>query len=91
MAVACQEKGLLDWCICDVMWWCCGTLERANRLGMDGGAGGDFGLVIVRVLSRRWFGQSVIWVGDVRVNLWHGHGYEFGFLSLILLRVWWMR
>ena len=25
-----------------------------NRLGTDGGAGGDFGSVVVRVVSRRW-------------------------------------
>ena len=31
-----------------------------NRLGTHGGAGGDFGAVIVRVFkSRRWFGQTV--------------------------------
>ena len=35
---------------------------------MDGGAG--FGSVIVSVVSRRWFGQTVIWVGDVRVVPW---------------------
>ena len=61
VAVGCQEKGLLDWCSCDVIWWSCGRLERANRLGTHGGAGGDFGSVIVRVFKgRRWFGQTVI-------------------------------
>ena len=41
---------------------------RTNRLCTDGGDGGNFGSVIVRVVnSRRWFGQTVIWVGDVRV------------------------
>ena len=46
-------KGLLDWCSSDVIYWSCGRLERANGLGTHGGAGGDFGSVIVRVKSRR--------------------------------------
>ena len=50
--------------------WSCGSLGRANRLGTDGGAGGDFRSVIVRAVSRRWFEQTVIWVGDVRVVQW---------------------
>ena len=63
MAVACQEKGLLDWCSCDVIWWSCGRLERANRLGTHGGACGDFGLVIVRVFkSRRWLYRREMFV-----------------------------
>ena len=49
-AVACQEKGLLDWGVCDVIGGSCGRLERANRLVK---AGGDFGSVIVRVVSRQ--------------------------------------
>ena len=59
-------------CICDVIGWSCGRLMRENRLGTDGGAVCDFGSVIVRVVSRRWFGQatSIIWVGDVRVAPW---------------------
>ena len=50
----------------------CGRLGGggANRLGTDGGAGGDFGSMIVRAVSRRWFEQTVIWVGDVRVVQW---------------------
>ena len=28
-AVACQEKGLLAWCICGVIGWSCGRLGRA--------------------------------------------------------------
>ena len=53
---------MLDWCSCNVIWWSCGRLERASRLGTHGGAGGDFGSVIVRAFlkSRRWFGQTVI-------------------------------
>ena len=43
-----------------------GRFGRTNRL-TDGGAGGCFGSVIVRVVSRRWIGQTVVWVGDVRV------------------------
>ena len=43
---------------CDVIGWSCGRLERANWLGTHGGAGGDFGSVVVRVFnSRIWFGQ----------------------------------
>ena len=40
-------------------------MVRANRLGTDGGAVCNFGSVIVRVVSRRWFGQAIIWVGDI--------------------------
>ena len=47
-AVACQEKGLLDWCICDVIGWSYGWLGTANVLVT---AGSDFGSVIVRVIS----------------------------------------
>ena len=59
------KKGLLDWCICNVIGWSCGRLART-----DSGADGDFGSVIVRIVSRRWFGQIVIWLGDVRVVPW---------------------
>ena len=52
---------------CDVIRWSCGKFGRTNRLGTDGGAGGCSGSVIVRVVSRRWIGQTVVWVGDVRV------------------------
>ena len=31
-AVACQEKGLLDWCICDVIGWSRERLGRSSRL-----------------------------------------------------------
>ena len=44
---ACQEKGLHDWCICDVIGWSCGRLERAKRRVTTGG---DYGSVIVRVV-----------------------------------------
>ena len=27
LAVACQEKGALDWCSCDEIWWSCGRLD----------------------------------------------------------------
>ena len=37
-----------------------------NRLGTDGGPDS----VIGRVVSRRWFRQTVIWVGDVHVVPW---------------------
>ena len=45
---------------CFVVGW--GT----NRLDTDGGAGGGFRSVIVGVVIRRWIGQTVIGVGDVR-------------------------
>ena len=45
-----QEKGLLDWRISDVNGWSCSRLGRAIRLVT---AGGDFGSVIVRVVSRQ--------------------------------------
>ena len=38
-------------------------MGRANRLVTDGDAGGDFGSVIVRVVSRRLFGKPVMWGG----------------------------
>ena len=47
-AVASQDKGLLDCCICDVIGCSCGRLGRTNMLVA---AGGDFGSVIVRVVS----------------------------------------
>ena len=42
-------------------------MERANRLGTDGGSHGNFGSLTVRVVSKRWFGQTLAWVGDVCV------------------------
>ena len=50
----------------DVIRWSCGRLGRSNRLGTYGGADS----VIGRVVSRRWFGQTVMWVGDVHVVPW---------------------
>ena len=50
----------------DVIRWYCGRLGRSNRLGTDGGNDS----VIGRLVSRRWFGQTVIWVGDVHVVPW---------------------
>ena len=41
---------LLDWCICDVIWWSCDRLGRASKLVT---AGGGFGSVIVSVVSRK--------------------------------------
>ena len=52
LTIGCRVLGnrsLLDWCICDVIGWSCGRLRRANRLVT---AGGGFGSVIVRVVSR---------------------------------------
>ena len=49
-----RNKSLLDWCICDVIGWSCGRLGfglgRASKLVT---AGGGFGSVIVRVVSRQ--------------------------------------
>ena len=71
-AVACQEKGLLDWCIGDVSWWSCGRFVRANRLVT---AGGDFLSVISIQLT-------------VPTDCYIGERCSCGSVELTRVRIW---
>ena len=75
MSVFRKGTYILDWgyrlsdVVCketDVIRWSFGRFGMSNRLRTDGGADS----VIGRVVSSRWFGQTVIWVGDVHVVPW---------------------